>query len=365
MSPSNPLPTSQVAVNFTIPDPYNAHLNQTAPVPTIPKSGTYTLVRVNYASLNPVDYKMGSMPSPIARLVVGASPIVPAADFAGRVWATNHPSLKPGDRVWGALAQPVHRGSCAQYMMIKGTTNISKVPNGWNRGLDQLGVVGIAGFTALQILMQGDLPFSKSKGQEKGGRVFINGGSGGVGSYAVQIAKHGMGCESVVSTCSGANLDLVKSLGADEVIDYRSMSVTEGLKQWSRKNGGQKFDVIIDCVGSDQSIYWESPHYLKEGGRYLQIGADINSRTVVAIFKIVAWPTILGGGKTPFKFYSLGPIKQEEFDMLGAWMVEGKVKSVIEEDNRFELGEVAKAFQKLKGGRTRGKMVIEVDREGQ
>lgn len=320
---------------------------------------------MNYASLNPVDYKMGSMPSPIARLLIGSSPIIPAADFAGRVWATTNPNLKAGDLVWGSLPQPVHRGTCAQFTLVKGTTNISKIPQGWSRGLDELGVVGIAGFTALQVLNQGDLPYSKSKGQQKGGNVLINGSSGGVGTYAVQIAKHGMGCDNVVATCSGANADLVRSLGADEVIDYRSGSVPDSLKQWSRKNGGQKFDVIIDNAGKDHSLYWESPHYLKEGGRYLQIGAELDVKSAVSFFKIMAWPTILGGGKTPFKFYSLGAIKQEDFDLLGGWMAEGKVKSIIEEDNRFELGETAKAFQKLKGGRTRGKTVIEVDREGQ
>lgn len=365
MSSSGPLPTSQVAAQYTSPDPFHSYLNQTAPVPQLPSSGIATLIRINYASLNPVDYKTGSMPSLIARFAIGASPITPGADFVGRVWSTTHPNLKSGDLVYGMLPQPVHQGACAQYALHKGTANIHKIPTGWNRGLDELGAVGIAGFTALQALMLGDLPFVRSKGQQTGGKVFINGGSGGTGTFMIQIAKHGMGCDTVVTSCSGANVDLVRSLGADEVVDYRSINVVDGLKQWSQRNGGQKFDLIIDNVATDHALYWDSPHYLKpNGGRYIQIGGSLDLKAIISLIKVMAWPAFLGGGKMPFKFHLLSGIKEEEFAMLGRWMAEGKVKTVIEDDNRFELGEVGKAFQKLKGGRTRGKMLIEVDREG-
>lgn len=366
MSSSNSLPTSQVAAQYTAPDPFHSYLNQTASVPKLPSSGIATLVRVNYASLNPVDYKLGSLPSPLPRLMVGASPITPASDFVGRVWSTTHPGLKAGDLVWGSLPQPVHQGACAQYTVVKGTTNISKIPEGWSRSLDELGVVGVAGFTALQVLLEADLPYVRSKGQETGGKVFINGGSGGVGTFMVQIAKHGMGCDTVIASCSAANAELVKSLGADHVIDYRSTNVADGLKQWAQASGGQKLDVLIDCVANDHNLYWESPHYLKpNGGRYLQVGGGFDPKSIISLLKVMAWPTFLGGGKIPFKFCFLGPIKQDSFDLLGRWMAEGRVKSVIEDDNRFELIEVGKAFQKLKSGRTRGKMLIEVAKEGQ
>lgn len=312
-----------------------------------------------------MDYKLGSLPSPLARFIIGPSPITPGADYVGRVCATSHPDLNVGDLVYGILPQPPHQGSCAQYAVHKGRDNIHVIPEGWNRGLEELGAVGIAGFTALQALMLGDLPFVRSNGAQRGGKVFINGGSGGTGTFMVQIAKRGMGCESVVATCSGANVELVKGLGADEVLDYRSVNVVEGLKEWSRRNGGQKFDLIIDNVAVDHELYWNAPHYLKEnGGRYVQIGGSMAVKSVVSLVKVLAWPAVLGGGKLPFKFHLLGKVTEEEFLMMGRWMKEGLVRTVIEDDNRFELGEVGKAYGKLKGGRTRGKMSIGVDREG-
>ncbi|RMZ79624.1 hypothetical protein DV737_g3338, partial [Chaetothyriales sp. CBS 132003] len=265
-------------------------------MPPIPKSGIYTLVRVISSALNPADYKVMDYPRPIPRIVMGPSPVTPGADFVGRVWQTTHPDLKAGDLCWGKLLTPTKYGTCAEFTLHTGEHGIAKVPDGYlpltsqGRSLDELAGVGIAGLTALHALKRADLPYNRSKGKETrgGGKLFINGGSGGTGTFAVQMAK-AMGCDTVVASCSAANSELVKSLGADEVIDYRSQDVVDSLKQWSKRNGGQQFDAIIDNVGNNADIYWNCHEYLKSsGGIYIGVAVEFSSDTDCALNTFLA-----------------------------------------------------------------------------
>ncbi|KAK5956710.1 hypothetical protein OHC33_002197 [Knufia fluminis] len=369
MPPSNPIPTSMRAAHFTSPP--TTQISQTAPVPTIQNSGIYTFIRVLSTSLNPVDYKFASLPQPFPRLAIGSAPITPGIDFVGRAWKTTHPDLKAGDLCWGKHNGPTKHGTCADYTLHTGKDGIAKVPEGYmalleqGRSLAELGGVGVAGMTALQALMMGDLPYNRSGGAERGGKVFINGGSGGTGTFAVQMAKHGFGCETVVASCSGSNAELVRSLGADEVVDYRSTNVVDGLKEWSRRNGGQQFDIIVDMAGMDPYVYWQAHHYLKrDGGKYVMVGAGTGIKDVVLLTKLMMWPGVLGGGKRPFQLFMLSGTTKEQWNLFGKWMVEGKLKTVIEDENRFGLADIDKAFEKLKTGRTRGKIVVKVAEDG-
>ncbi|RMD39810.1 hypothetical protein DV735_g5314, partial [Chaetothyriales sp. CBS 134920] len=361
---ANPLPRAQRAVQCAAAyDIRHAALSAAADLPAIPQSGVYTLVKVISAALNPADYKLLHVPWPIPRLLMGPLPVTPGADFVGRVWLTTHPDLQPGDLVWGKLRMPTKYGTCAEFTLHTGEQGIAKLAG-----------VGIAGLTALHALKKADLPYknsknnnSSSRSESSGGKVFINGASGGVGTFAVQMAK-AIGCETVVASCSAANADLVRSLGADEVIDYRSQDVVEALRAWSKKGGqgGQKFDAIIDNIGSNLDIYWNSEDYLKaDGGAYIAVSVDLRWASLAEVAKILLWPSWLGGGKRPFHVFMLLGTQKEDWDLIGKWLVAGKVRTVIEDENRFALSEIQSALQKLQTGRTRGKIIVTVAGDGQ
>lgn len=301
--------------------------------------------------------------------MIGSAPITPGIDFVGRAWQTNHPDLKAGDLCWGKLDGPSKNGTCADYTVHTGKDAIAKVPERYlslldqGRKLEELGCVGVAGMTALQTLLMGDLPYNRSGGTETGGKVFINGGSGGTGMFGVQIAKHGLECETVVTSCSGSNVELVRSLGADEVIDYRSTNVVDALKEWSRNNG--PLDLIVDNVGNDPNLYWQAHHYLKnDGGKFVVVGAGVSLSAVTTLMKMMLWPGLLGGGKRIFHLFMLTSTKKEQWDLFGKWMAEGKLKTVIEDGNVFDLANIGEAFEKLQTGRTRGKIAIKVAEDG-
>ncbi|MCJ1433191.1 hypothetical protein MMC27_002550 [Xylographa pallens] len=347
-------------------DPISSiRINHLAKVPVFPKSGINTIVRVLYASIDPIDYKLLSIPWPLPRLVVGSSPIIPGTSFVGRVCKTTHPGLEVGDIVWGKHTAATKFGTCALFTIINGDQGIVKIPEEWTRGrgIDEFAGAGVVALTALQTLQAGGLLRGTSDGQATGGKVFINGGSGGVGTFTVQMAKHCFDCAKVVVSCSRANADFVKSLGADEVVDYHSCG-NEGLpgwlSEWSRRTG-EMFDVIIDNVGSDPNIYWQCHHYLKAaGGRYVQVGGGMDFGSFALLAKKMLWPSVIGGGKRKFQFLAT-ETKLEDFRLIGRWMAEGKIKTVIEDHNRFGLADVGKAYMKLHSGRIRGKIIIQIN----
>lgn len=357
------LPTSQVAAEVTAGSNPIASIkvNQTAQVPTFPSSGTHTFVRILYAAIDPIDYKLAGLPWPLSRLALGTNPIIPAQTFVGRVWKTSDSRFKSGDLVFGMIGGPKKFGTVAGYTLASEPKGIVKVPEGFNRNLAEFAGVGVAALTALQTLKAGDLPFNTRGAQ--GGKVFINGASGGVGTYTVQMAKHGYGAH-VVATCSAANADLVKSLGADEVVDYRSVGkLSTWLKEYAQKNG--EFDHVIDNVGNDPDLYWQAHHYLKaHKGRYTQVGGDIAIVAFVTMARKMLTPGFLGGGQRPFEFLGVAP-KEEDFNLIGQWMAEGKVRTVVENENFFDIADTKKAYEKLHTGRARGKIVIKVGADHQ
>lgn len=367
--PDYPIPKTQVAIQMdACADPISStRINQTAEMPLFPapRAGVNTLVKVSYTSPNPIDYKFLGMYWLIPRLVIGPSPINPGASFVGRAWRTTHPDLKAGDLVWGKHDSPSRHGSGGTYTLISGDQGIFKVPGDWpsDRGIEELAGAALVGVTALQTLQAADLPFNTSNGQDQGGSVFINGGSGGVGIFTVQLAKNVFGCKHIVVSCSGSNIDLVKSLGATEVVDYRNCpnGVPSWLKNWAAQHG--QFDAIIDNVGSDASIYWRCHEYLKQDkGRYIQVGGGLDLWALADTAKRMMWPSALGGGKRAYQFLGMQN-KKDDFMKLGQWMAEGKLKCIIENENRFDLVDGKKAYQKLDTGRVRGKIVIKMDQE--
>lgn len=309
---------------------------------SLPKSANslgkdQTLVKVHYAALNPVDYKLPEMPI-VGRFAI-PKPASPCMDFSGVVVKTSRSDLKPGQAVFGKTEPPLF-GAMAEYV-VAGRQGVVALPEGVK--FEEAACVGVAGLTAYQCIV----PNVKS-----GDKVFINGGSGGTGTFGIQFAK-AAGCE-VTTTCSGPNVDLCKSLGADEVIDYKSEDVYEKLKR-----SGKRFDHIVDFVGAPD-LYWQAHHFSKPQAKVTNVGAAMTLDFFRRLLPIFILPGFLGGGTMKYQFLTC-QADESDFKQIGQWMAEGKVKPIIGET--FSLDEVPKAFEKLKTGRVRGKLVVKVSND--
>lgn len=298
------------------------------------------LVKVSYASLNHLDYKVAELPCGSALF---AKPATPGLDFSGTVVSTSLDGLQPGQRVFGRTEPPVG-GTLAEYVVV-GKAGVAALPDGVS--LRDAACVGICGVTAVQTLA----PYVKP-----GCKVLINGGSGGVGVFAIQVAK-ALGCSHVAVVCSSSNADLCRSLGADAVIDYKVGDLVTKLKE-----SGEVYDHILDAVFGNPELYWQSEHYLAPKGIYVAVGLPLRCATFKTLFAIHLLPKFLGGGKRKFVFHSVTG-NPEHFVQVARWIGEGKVKPVIEE--QFDLEDAAAAYGRLKAGRTKGKLVVRVDHDAE
>lgn len=249
-------------------------------------------------------------------------------------------SFKRGDLVFGCPTNsPLAGGALSEFVACE-KNNVVLLPKGLN-AIDA-STVCVAGMTAYQTIV----PRVK-----KGDKVLINGGSGGVGVFGIQIAKV-VGCH-VTATCSTANVELCKSLGADVVVDYKKGSVAEQLKA-----SGVKFDHVLDNVGGDNlELYWKCHEYTKPGAVYMMVGGSPSIGHAIERTKIKMIPSFLGGGRRKIEGFFAKPVA-EDLSQLGAWMAEGRVRAVI--DSKFSFEEAAKAFERLKTGRAKGKVVVDV-----
>ncbi|KAJ9662222.1 hypothetical protein H2201_006152 [Coniosporium apollinis] len=314
-------------------------INPSAPLPK-PKPGQH-LVQAIATALNPVDYKPAEIPV-VGRLIV-PKPATPGIDFAGRIIvpATGSP-LKRGQLVFGmAGTNPLAGGALAEFTLAE-TENAVALPDGVD-AVDAA-TIGVAALTAYQSIVPR---------VNKGDHVFINGGSGGTGVFGIQIAK-AVGCH-VTTTCSTANIELCKSLGADEVVDYRKQAVVEALK-----GSGRTFDHVVDNVGADLNLYWRCHEYTNPQAVYVMVGGTPSFGFAVGMFKMMLWPGFLGGGKRKFAGFFPKP-KYEDLEQIGMWMKEAKVRAII--DQKFSFEQAPKAFEKLKTGRAKGKIVVDVASE--
>lgn len=311
----------------------NLHMDASARAPPAPQ-GNEVLVRVLSAALNPVDYKFPEL-GLAARMAIG-TPASPGMDLCGRVVATGPLAkhFQEGQLVHGCPARPTQFGSLAEYVRIP-ADGVAAVPAGV--GVDHAAAVPVAGLTALQSL-----------GYVKAGeRVFVNGGSGGCGVFAIQIAKL-MGCH-VTTTCSTRNVELCYRVGADEVVDY---TVEVDLVAKLRRRG-VVFDCVVDFVGVPSALYYQCHHFLKEGGVFVQVGAP----TMMTFVGRFAWPSFLGGGQRKFVVLMVKN-DQRQLVQLGEWLAEGKIQ--VQLDGVYEFHDVVKAFEKLRSGRARGKIIVHV-----
>ncbi|EKV12494.1 Zinc alcohol dehydrogenase, putative [Penicillium digitatum] len=298
--------------------------------------GNNVLVQVLSASLNPADYKVPEMGLVARKLVIG-TPASPGMDFCGRVVVTGDDATEflPGQLVHGCLSKPGQFGSLGEYLVTSANL-LAPVPEGVE--VDHAACIGIAGQTAYQSL---------AGYVSAGDKVFINGGSGGCGIFAIQIAKE-MGCH-VTTTCSTKNVEFCRGLGADEVIDY---TTEEDLVATLRRRA-VVFDHIVDHIGYPAPMYRESHHFLAAGKTFVQVGAS----SVGTFVDRLVWPSFLGGGQRKYVIFFFKNTR-EDLVKIGEWVQKGAVK--IRLDTAYELEDAVKAFEKLRSVRARGKIIVHV-----
>ncbi len=295
------------------------------------------LVRVRAASVNPLDWHSVRGTPMVMRLSSGLrKPHDPrvGVDFAGVVDAVGPgvTGYRPGDEVFGART-----GAFADYILAT-PARIARKPAAVT--FEQAAAVPVAAITALQGLRD-------KGGLKQGEKVLINGASGGVGTYAVQIARH-LGAE-VTGVCSTRNVELVRSLGAHHVIDYTREDFT---------TGSARYDVLLDNVGN-RSLS-ESRRVLTEQGRYVLVGAGgpNDHRWLGPLGRIaVMWVSAPLVSQTMAMF--IARLSPDDLALLAGLMEAGAVTSVI--DRRFPLEQAADAVRYVESGRARGKVIVTVD----
>jgi NADPH:quinone reductase-like Zn-dependent oxidoreductase len=296
---------------------------------------TEVLIKVQAASVNPADWHTMRATPFLARLVNGFfKPKNPrlGADVAGRVEAVGRSvtQFQVGDEVFGCLALN-ELGSFAEYICAHEDAALALKPA--NLTFEQAAAVPLAAFTALQGL--------RDTGQIQSGQtVLINGASGGVGTFAVQIAKS-FGTE-VTGVCSARNLDLVRSIGADHAIDYTREDFTQN---------GQQYDLIYCAVGNRSISDYQRA--LKPQG--VCVIAGFTNLRLLFEHMILGPRRSKAGGQQVGLMPTMKPNKQD-LAFMTELLETGKVKPVI--DRRYPLAEVPEALRYLEEGHARGKVVI-------
>jgi len=299
------------------------------------------LIKVRAASVNPLDLKtMTGGPYMVRLLLALRKPKIKqlGVDVAGQVEGVgrNVTQFKPGDAVFGTC-----RGAFAEYACTCGSARIMKPalavkPD--NVTFEQAACAPIAGLTALQGL--------RDKGRIRPGQtVLINGAAGGVGTFAVQIAKS-FGTE-VTGVCSTRNLDMVRAIGADRVIDYTQEDFT---------TGGKRYDLLFDAVGNHSLSACR--RVLNPRGILIMVGAPSDAPLMNILARLMA-AFVLSWFVSQRLVIFLARSNTEDLTIVGQLLATGKVTSVI--DRRFSLSDVPEALRYLEEGHARGKVAITLE----
>ncbi|MCK5124622.1 MAG: NAD(P)-dependent alcohol dehydrogenase [candidate division Zixibacteria bacterium] len=291
------------------------------------------LVRVQAAAVNPLDWHVLRGEPFLVRLM-GFGLLKPkhhilGADMAGRVEAVGKDvnQFKVGDEVFGS-----GMGGFAEYACVREDKLVLK-PTAMT--FEQAATVPVASITALQAL--------RDHGRlQSGQHVLINGASGGVGTFAIQIAK-ALGAQ-VTGVCSGKNFEMVRSIGADHVIDYTKEDF------WL---SGKEYDLIVDNAAF-HSIR-KSLRALKSTGIYVLVGG---SSSIASILQSLIFNPLIAKMKGRKVVSLMTSVKQSDLAFLKELLEAGKIVPVI--DRKYSLAETPQAIRYVEGGHTRGKVVISV-----
>lgn len=291
------------------------------------------LVRVHAAGVNPLDWHYLHGQPYFMRLSSGIgrqSDPRTGVDFAGTVEAVGDgvERFRPGEAVFG-----VRNGAFAEYLVVAADRNVVHKPAGV--GFEAAAAVPIAALTALQAV--------RDAGRLRAGqRVLVNGASGGVGTFAVQIAKDLGG--HVTGVSSGRNGDLVRALGADAVIDY-------GREDFTR--GGRRYDLIIDAVGNHDLAALRRA--LTDDGTLVMVTGPKQDRWLGPL-KRMLWARMSAPFVSQAQVSLLASSNPADLATLRDMLADGRLRPVI--DRRFALSEVPAAIEWQGQGRSRGKNVV-------
>ena len=291
------------------------------------------LVRVHASSLNRADwYTITGRPwfaRPMTGLVKPKSPLV-GSDFAGTVEAVGKdaPDLEPGDEVFGGRS-----GSLAEYVCAR--MGFARKPE--NMTLEEAATVPVAALTALQGL--------RDHGRVQAGqKVLVNGASGGVGIFAIQIAK-ALGAE-VTAVCSTRNVDQAGELGADDVIDYTRDDFTRS---------GRRYDVLFDIAGNRS---WRAcTRALESHGTIVLVGGPKKDPLLGPLGHIMRLKLASLLGRRRAAFF-IAKFNRPDLNALRELVEDGHVKSVIEK--RYDFGEAPEALRYMGEGHVRSKVVVTI-----
>ncbi|CAA7058744.1 unnamed protein product [Microthlaspi erraticum] len=303
------------------------------PVPS-PKSNE-VLLKVEATSLNPIDYKIQR--GMIWPIYPRKFPCIPATDIAGEVIEVGSgvKNFKAGDKVLSILSHLTGGGGLAEFAVASEKLTVKRPQE---VGAAEAAALPVAGLTALQALT--NAAGLKLDGTGKQANILVTAASGGVGHYAVQLAK--LGNAHVTATCGARNIDFVKSLGADEVLDYKT---PEGAAL--KSPSGKKYDAVIHCANGIPFSTFE-PN-LSENGKVIDITPGPKAMWTYAVKKI----TMSKKQLVPFLFVA----KAEGLEVLVNLVKEGKVKTVV--DSKHPLSKAEEAWAKSIDGHATGKIIIE------
>ncbi len=295
------------------------------------------LIKVRAAAVNPYDWHFMRGEPYFVRIVAGGlrkpKDSRLGADVAGEIETVgkNVTQFKPGDGVFGSC-----KGAFAEYACAAESALVMKPDN---VTFEQAASVPIAAFTALQGL--------RDKGKiQPGQKVLINGAAGGVGTFAVQIAKS-FGAE-VTGVCSTRNVEMVRSIGADHVVDYTQEDFTKSAR---------RYDAILDCVGNHS--FSECRRVLNPSGIYVGAGGTADNWMIGLLTRAIK-ALVLSWFVSQKQVMVLAKPSKEDLTIMHDLLKAGKVTPVI--DRSYNLPEVPEAIRYLEEGHARGKVVITVDR---
>ena len=295
------------------------------------------LVRVRAASVNPLDWHEVTGTPFVVRTMNGLRGPKSerlGVDFAGTVEAVGASveRFRPGDEVFGGRS-----GAFAEYVCVREERAVAPKPD--NVTFEQAAAVPVAAITALQGL--------RDHGRlEPGQRVLVNGGSGGVGTFAVQLARE-LGATDVTAICSTRNVELVRALGADDAVDYTCEDFTRG---------DRRYDLMLDVAGSRS--WSECKRVLDREATLVMIGAPNGNRLVGGLAH-VAKVRLAGIGSGRRITFFIAKLEKPDLELLGDLLGSGKVTPAI--DRRYPLDEVGDAIRYVEEGHARGKVVLTLD----
>jgi NADPH:quinone reductase-like Zn-dependent oxidoreductase len=303
------------------------------------------LVRVHAAAVNPIDYKLtqGDVP--------GVKQNRFGHDVAGVVEkvGADCTMFKVGDEVYGMLKvgdTAKNQGSFAEFLSVK---ECSLAPKPAGSSAREAAALPLAGLTAYQGLTGSGIAV-------EGARIGILGGSGGVGSLAIQIAK-ALGASHIVTTSS--NADFVRALGADEVINYREANVAEALK-------GSELDLVFDCVGGVESWAAARAGLKKTNGKFCTIVGDSDKPSIGMVPGIVNRKFWSNFGFPTYRWLLVDGTKQADLVAITGLVEEGKVKPILDERHfTLDTKSVHQMIAAIKTHRTKGKLVMDVAAGGE